>query len=119
MIASRFQNLHSRSIAIVNTIGNFHGEGGTALFRFSGSSLTWITRKGPDQGRAGVSIDRISKGTFDLYSASVQEQAFETFSGLSSAEHKIVIKVKGEKDAASTYVVGLARRRRRLCRSQV
>ena len=34
------------------------------------TSITWVTRTGPDQGKASVTIDGTNKGTVDLYSAS-------------------------------------------------
>jgi hypothetical protein len=77
-------------------------KGATASFRFSGTGVTWITRKGPDQGIATVTLDGVSKGTFDLYGATAQDQVFESFSGLTSVTHKIVINVTGTKNTAST-----------------
>lgn len=88
----------------------------TASFHFSGTVVTWITRMGPDQGIASVTIDGVSKGTVDLYAAAAQDQVSESFSGLTSAKHRIIIKVTGTKNAASTgtavavdaFVVGAA-----------
>lgn len=73
----------------------------TATFRFSGSSLTWVTRKGPAQGKALVTIDGVNKGTFDLYGATVQKYS-KSFTGLSSAAHTIVVKVTGTKNASAS-----------------
>jgi hypothetical protein len=74
----------------------------TATFRFSGTSITWVTRKASDQGIAVVTINGASKGAIDLYSSSTQAQVHQTFSGLSSTAHTIVIKVTGSKNASST-----------------
>ena len=67
------------------------------------TSLTWVTRTGPDQGNARVTIDGASKGTVDLYSASAQPLS-KVFSGLVSKVHTVVINVLGTKNAASTGV---------------
>jgi N-acetylneuraminic acid mutarotase len=77
-------------------------KGATASFHFSGTGVTWVTRIAADQGIASVSIDGVSKGSFDLYASTPQNQVPETFSGLTSAAHKITIKVTGTKNAAST-----------------
>ena len=73
----------------------------TATFKFTGTSVTWVTRKGPAQGTASVTIDGVSKGTFDTYSASWQVFN-QSFTGLTSTSHKIVVKCLGTKNAAST-----------------
>ncbi len=91
------------------TIGNWYGDknthynGGvarysdtindTAQFTFSGTSLKWVTRKGPFDGKANVLIDGISKGTFDLYAATTQYKYSLTFSGLTNKKHTFTIQV--------------------------
>jgi hypothetical protein len=65
------------------------------------TSITWVTRTGPDQGKAKVVIDGASQGTFDLYSAS-DASSNKVFSGLASKAHTIVITVLHTKNAAST-----------------
>jgi Divergent InlB B-repeat domain len=75
--------------------------GNTAQFTFSGTTIKWLTRNGPAQGRAQVLIDGVNKGTFDTYAPSSQSSTV-TFTGLSSAPHKIVIKALGTKNAAAT-----------------
>jgi hypothetical protein len=73
----------------------------TASFAFSGSGVTWLSNKGPSRGIAAVTVDGVSKGTVDLYSAA--PAAFsKAFGGLSTGKHTIVIKVSGTKNAAST-----------------
>ncbi len=74
----------------------------TAQVGFNGRSITWLTRKGPAQGRATVTIDGINKGTVDLYASSLQAQAPVTFGNLASRSHQMVIKVVGTANAAST-----------------
>jgi hypothetical protein len=65
------------------------------------TSIGWITRTGPDQGEASVSIDGVSKGTFDLYAASAV-RITKSFLGLAHTAHTISIKVLGTKNAASS-----------------
>jgi len=65
------------------------------------TSITWVTRTGPDQGKASVSIDGKSKGTFDLYSGSPATST-KVFSSLGSKTHTIVIKVLHTKNASSS-----------------
>ena len=65
------------------------------------TSITWVTRTGPDQGKASVTIDGTNKGTVDLYSAA-PAASNKVYSGLANKAHTIVIKVLGTKNAAST-----------------
>jgi hypothetical protein len=73
----------------------------------STTSLTWVTRAGPDRGRATVTIDGKGKGTVDLF-APTSASAAEVFSGLVKRAHTVVIKVLHTKDpASSSYGVPL------------
>lgn len=74
----------------------------TVTFKFTGTGVTWVTRKAPDQGKAVVTIDGVAKGTFDLYSATVQASVAQPFSGLANAAHTMVVKVLGQKNATAT-----------------
>lgn len=65
------------------------------------TSVTWVTRKGSDQGNATVTIDGAPR-TVDLYSASTQANASVTFAGLPSQVHTIVVKVAGTHNAGAT-----------------
>ena len=56
------------------------------------TSITWVTRTGPDQGKASVTIDGTNKGTVDLYSPA-PGTLNKVYSGLTSNVHTIVIKV--------------------------
>jgi predicted outer membrane repeat protein len=74
-------------------------------YKFTGTSVRWVTLKGPDQGKAQVTIDGVSRGTFDLYSPTVQWQFVpKTFSGLANKAHTLVVKVLGTKNAKSKGV---------------
>jgi hypothetical protein len=80
----------------------------TITYQFNATSIKWITRKGPEMGKALVTIDGVNKGTFDLYSSSALWNRQILFGGLTSMAHKIVIKVTGTKNAhASDFLVAL------------
>src|SRR6266581_4941593 len=74
----------------------------TVKFTFAGTSMTWVSRSGPDRGMASVTIDGVSRGTVDLYTASTQWLVHESYTGLSSGPHTIVVKVTGTKNPSST-----------------
>ena len=70
-------------------------------------SITWVTRTGPDQGKALVTIDGKNKGTVDLYSASAAPLS-EVFPGLTNKAHTIEIKVLHTRNPSSSgFNVGL------------
>ena len=80
----------------------------TVTYKFNATSIKWITRKGPEMGKALVTIDGVNKGTFDLYKSSALWNQQFLFSGLASAAHNIVIKVTGTKNAsASDFLAAL------------
>jgi Beta-propeller repeat len=74
----------------------------SVTYTFKGTSVTWVTLTGPDQGKAQVLIDGASKGTASLYSATPHWQVQRTFGGLANKAHALVIKVLGTKNASST-----------------
>ena len=74
----------------------------TITYKFTNTSIKWITAKGPNMGQALVTIDGTSAGTIDLYSPSVLWKQQIPFSGLTNAAHTIVIKVTGTKNASAT-----------------
>ena len=79
-----------------------HRAEATASWDFSGSSITWYTAKGPSQGKAAVSIDGTSRGTFDQYAASVGFGVARTFDGLGAGPHTITVRVLGRGRASAT-----------------
>lgn len=75
--------------------------GAELAFRFTGPVVRWVTVTGPQFGRAEVLIDGVSRGEVDL-SGDVQTFGVQrTFRGLGPGEHEIVIRVLGERGAAS------------------
>ncbi len=75
---------------------------GQASFTFTGTAVTWVTLKGPGQGKATVTIDNKNKGTFDLYSPTPQYQVAQTFSGLANKSHTLVVKILGKKNVRAS-----------------
>jgi hypothetical protein len=73
----------------------------TATFAFTGTSVRWATRKGPDRGFATVIVDGVSKGTVDLYAAT-PVNATLSYGGLTSGNHALILRVLGSKRAAAT-----------------
>ena len=84
-----------------------HRAGATASFAFSGTSVTWYTATGPAQGKAAVSIDGTSRGTFDQYAARAGFQIARSFDGLGAGSHSITVRVlgRGRSSATDTQVV--------------
>lgn len=80
--------------------------GATATFAFSGRSVTWVTLRGPAQGRAAVSIDGKKIGTFDQYASRAGFGVERSFTGLERGRHAITIRVlgRGSADATDTLV---------------
>ncbi|MGB8647946.1 MAG: FG-GAP repeat protein [Anaerolineae bacterium] len=73
-----------------------------AQLTFTGTSITWITAKGPSYGKAIVTIDGMNKGTFDLYRSTAQWQAAIQFTNLGAGTHVIKILPQGTRNAAAT-----------------
>ena len=65
------------------------------------TSISWVTRTGPDQGKASVTIDGVNKGTVDLYSASPSPLS-RSYSGLANKVHTVVINVLHTKNTSSS-----------------
>ena len=82
-------------------------EGATASFAFTGRSVTWYTATGRSQGRAAVSIDGVSRGTFDQFGTSMNVEVARKFAGLGGGAHTITIRVlgTGSPNATDTQVV--------------
>ncbi|HVL33682.1 MAG TPA: hypothetical protein VM600_08915, partial [Actinomycetota bacterium] len=81
--------------------------GATATFSFTGTSLYWYTRTGPDQGSADVYIDGVRKRTFDNFAPTTTEKVRRVVTRLSNKRHRAVIRVRGQSSApgGGTWVV--------------
>ena len=76
--------------------------------RFSGTAIDWVTAKGPDQGRAKVSIDGVVVKTVDNYAAQRALGVTRSFGGLSEGVHTLRIVVLGDaRPAASGELVSV------------
>jgi hypothetical protein len=73
----------------------------TALFTFRGTSLTWVTARGPAMGRAKVYVDGVLKLTVDNYSTRSGWNLRRRLSGLSDATHTVKVVATGTKRRAS------------------
>jgi GH25 family lysozyme M1 (1,4-beta-N-acetylmuramidase) len=100
-----------RRVANANAHGGSYSDehlaGAEASFPFTGTSVTWYTVTGPSQGLAYVYIDGVLKGSFNQYASSAHYKVARSFSGLTSASHKLRIVVRGMKGATAgtgTYV---------------
>jgi hypothetical protein len=71
-------------------------------FKFKATGIKWVSRKGPDQGQARVTIDGVDKGIFDLYNPTTQMKAVVSFTGLPNVLHTLVITSLGTKNASSS-----------------
>jgi hypothetical protein len=77
--------------------------GARAEFTFTGTSVTWISFRGPGAGMADVALDGASLGRVDLYSATEQVRApVFTATNLANGSHTLRIDVTGLNNAAST-----------------
>jgi hypothetical protein len=85
--------------------GSYQSEraaGSAASFAFTGPAVTWYTRLGPNEGKATVYIDGVSRGIVDNYQAASRMPAARGYRGLGAGSHTLTIVVRGEKSRAST-----------------
>ena len=72
--------------------------GATASITFTGRSIAWVARSGPDRGKAEVYVNGTKVATVDLYSKTYQRQRIAwAGSWSSSASRKVTIRVVGTK----------------------
>ena len=75
--------------------------GATATFHtLKTTSITWLTRQGPNQGKAKLVVDGRSRGVYDLYAANAGPRSI-TFTGLARRSHTVRVKVLDRKAPAS------------------
>ena len=73
------------------------------VIRFNGTSMRWCGPVGPEYGKAEVYLDGRLVGTVDQYAETASaHQIVWSVSGLKDGQHAVVIRVLGEKSAAST-----------------
>jgi len=70
--------------------------GAKASLTFTGRSIAWVARTGPDRGKAQIYINGTHLVTVDLYSATAQAQRVVWARSWSTAsERKVTIRVVG------------------------
>jgi len=78
--------------------------GSAAQFTFTGSDVAWVSSKGPDKGRATVSVDGVIVKTVDLYASTVQSRKmiFSRSDLDPAVSHTVTVQVLGTKNSASS-----------------
>ena len=79
-----------------------HLKGAATSFSFAGTSVTWLTSRGPTMGRAKVYVDGVLKATVDNYAARQRWGVRRTVTGLSQGTHTVTVVVSGVKRNASS-----------------
>jgi GH25 family lysozyme M1 (1,4-beta-N-acetylmuramidase) len=68
---------------------------------FDGTGIDWISSRGPDQGRASISVDGAAVRTVDGYATSHEHGVVRSVSGLAPGVHTLRIVVLGQARGAS------------------
>lgn len=77
--------------------------GATASLEFTGTSVCWVTARGPASGKAEVWLDGARVASLDLYSSKTQVRKLAWGrNGLSAGTHVLEIRVLGTKKTSST-----------------
>jgi hypothetical protein len=90
------------STASGGTVHTSATTGAITTLTFTGSSVTWLTATGPDQGRAAIAIDGITIATVDNYAATRTGKVARTFPAVFSGTHTIRVTVLGSRNTLST-----------------
>jgi hypothetical protein len=75
--------------------------GASFIFRFKGTSATWYTVTGPNQGRASVYLDGRFLWTVNNYASSLHYRVARPYRGLRSIEHVLRIVVLGQRGSSA------------------
>ena len=76
-------------------------KGATASFTFRGTSVSWVSAKGPTMGKAQVYVDGVLKGTLDNYAKRNGSGLKRTFTGLADKVHTVKVVATGTKRKTS------------------
>ena len=76
--------------------------GASLVLRFRGTSIRWLTARGPGEGRAEVFLDGHEVATFDGYAARSGYGVARSFGGLTDEVHTLRIFVLGTARRASS-----------------
>ncbi len=89
--------------AFKNDVHKSSTQGAYSEFKFTGIQIKLYGAKGPDQGKAAVSIDGGPEVVIDLYNASrTDDVLLYASSFLPKKEHVLKVKVTGDKNASSS-----------------
>jgi hypothetical protein len=93
-----------RKVSATSASGGSYAEdnraGATASYTFTGTSVSWSTITGPNQGKATVLVDGAKKLAVNNYAKTTRYGVVRSVSGLSNAAHTITVVVSGTKGAA-------------------
>jgi hypothetical protein len=76
-------------------------KGASASFTFRGTSLSWVSAKGPAMGKVKVYVDGVLKGTVDNYAKRTGFGLKGTFTGLADKVHTVKVVATGTKRKTS------------------
>lgn len=88
---------NDRALGVGYRCSSQKGETATYTSQEKSNSITLITLRGPNQGKAQVIIDNEIVETLNLYLGSPQYQYQKTYEGLSFRKHTITVKVLHQK----------------------
>jgi hypothetical protein len=71
---------------------------------FSGSSVAFVSTRGPGRGIAEVWLNGSKVATVDLYAASIQKARVVWAAGVASGTHQLEVRVTGTRNASATGV---------------
>lgn len=76
--------------------------GNSVTYTFNGTSVNWISTRGPDRGKASVTVDSDPAVDVDLYNADLlYQQLVFSKAGLTSGSHTMTISVSGTSNTSS------------------
>src|SRR5438067_2140065 len=92
----------TQTLASGNSYATSDTFGAATVFRFNGTSISFITARGPSYGAVDVYIDGVLKSSnVDLYSATQQWQYWLNYPGLTNTNHTIEVRPTHSKNAKS------------------
>lgn len=75
--------------------------GSTLIFKFKGTGFRWYTLKGPNNGKAKVTVDTLTAVEVDTYSSIEESAIAHQVTGLTDKEHTVKIEVLNKQNASS------------------
>ena len=106
VVAKAWPLVHAKP-AFGHSFAREHLAGASASWTFTGTSITWWTITGPDQGKAKLFVDGVRKLTVSNYAAKQHFAIGRTVKGLHAGRHTVrvlVLGLKGSKVGKGTFV---------------